>query len=55
MKKIIPYGRHHVDKSDIKSVIQAMKSNNLTQGQRVLDFEKKFANYITHLALTVLQ
>lgn len=45
MKKTIPYGRHYVDKSDIRSVIQAIKSSNLTQGSSVLNFEKKLAKY----------
>ena len=45
MKNIIPYGQHYVDTNDIKSVIKAIKSKNLTQGSRVLEFEKKLARY----------
>ena len=29
---MIPYGKHHIDQDDIKSVIKVLKSDNLTQG-----------------------
>ena len=45
MKKVIPYGQHYVDLADIKSVTQAITSKNLTQGKRVLQFEKKLIAY----------
>jgi UDP-4-amino-4,6-dideoxy-N-acetyl-beta-L-altrosamine transaminase len=38
--KIINYGRQTIDNSDIKSVVKTLKSNYLTQGPKVLEFEK---------------
>ena len=42
----IPYGKHNITEEDIESVITVLKSNNLTQGPTILEFEKKFANYV---------
>ena len=36
---LISYGRHSIDKTDIKSVSKALKSNFLTQGSLVKKFE----------------
>ena len=44
--KIIPYGRQSIEKDDIDAVINTLKSDFLTQGPKVLEFEKKFADYI---------
>jgi len=44
--KIIPYGRHHVTDDDIQSVAEVLKSDWLTQGPKVGEFEKAFAEYI---------
>ena len=46
MLKKIPYGKHYIDHDDIKSVISALKSNNLTQGPLVEEYEEKFAKYV---------
>ena len=35
------YGRQHIDNNDIKSVIRVLKSNFLTQGPTVTEFEKE--------------
>ena len=43
---MIPYGKHHIDKKDIKSVIKVLKSNNLTQGPLISAFEKKVSKYV---------
>ena len=37
----IPYGRHHIDKDDLKSVIEVLNSDYLTQGNKVVLFENK--------------
>ena len=37
---MISYGRQSIDKSDILSVVSALKSGNITQGPQVLKFEK---------------
>ena len=44
--KIIPYGRQSIEKDDIDAVVNTLQSDFLTQGPRVLEFEKKFADYI---------
>ena len=44
--KVIPYGCHQITKSDIDAVVNVLKSEFLTQGPKVIDFEKAFANYI---------
>ena len=42
MKKIIPYGKQTIDEDDINTVIQTLKSDYLTQGPKVLEFEESF-------------
>ena len=44
--KIIPYGRQSIEQDDIEAVVNTLQSDFLTQGPRVLEFEKKFADYI---------
>ena len=43
---IIPYGKQNITKDDIKVVIAALKSDFLTQGPRIKEFEDHFANYV---------
>lgn len=38
---MIPYSRHIVDDQDIKSVLKTLKSNFLTQGKKLIDFENR--------------
>ncbi len=45
MKRPIPYGHQWIDKSDIQAVIQALKSDWITQGPKVREFERKAAKY----------
>lgn len=42
----IPYGRQHITDEDIKAVIETLKSDYLTQGPRIAEFEEAFAAYI---------
>lgn len=42
---MIPYGSQFIDKNDINEVVKVLKSNYLTQGPKVEDFEKKLAKY----------
>lgn len=42
----IPYGRQHITQEDIDVVIENLKSDYLTQGPKILEFEKAFADYI---------
>ena len=46
MKKIIPYGRHNITEDDISSVVEVLKSSNLTQGPKIQEFENMFAEYV---------
>ena len=43
--KIIPYGRQWVDKSDIREVIKVLKSDWLTQGPKIKEFEDALCDY----------
>lgn len=42
---MIPYGQQFIGKGDIKEVIKALKSDWLTRGPKVLEFEKALAKY----------
>ena len=44
--KIIPYGRQDITDEDINSVIETLKSDFLTQGPKVKEFEEKFAESV---------
>jgi UDP-4-amino-4,6-dideoxy-N-acetyl-beta-L-altrosamine transaminase len=46
MEKPIPYGRQHITEDDIQAVVDVLKSDFLTQGPAILEFEKEFARYI---------
>ena len=48
MKKIIPYGRQHIDKTDISHVISALSRDKLTTGELTLKFEKKIKTIDLH-------
>lgn len=41
----IPYGLHEIDDNDISAVIEVLKSNTITQGQKVIDFGKALSDY----------
>ncbi|ABZ94483.1 Pyridoxal-phosphate-dependent aminotransferase [Leptospira biflexa serovar Patoc strain 'Patoc 1 (Ames)'] len=42
---MIPYGKQNINEADINSVIEVLKSDFLTQGPVVEDFEKAIAGY----------
>jgi UDP-4-amino-4,6-dideoxy-N-acetyl-beta-L-altrosamine transaminase len=44
--KAIPYGRQNITQQDINVVIAALKSDYLTQGPKIIEFEKAFAEYV---------
>lgn len=46
MPTIIPYGKQHITEEDIQSVVVALKSDFLTQGPKIKEFEEAFAQYI---------
>jgi UDP-4-amino-4,6-dideoxy-N-acetyl-beta-L-altrosamine transaminase len=43
---MISYGRQHITQEDIDAVIATLQSDYLTQGPKIGEFEKKFAEYI---------
>ncbi|MDP5081492.1 MAG: UDP-4-amino-4,6-dideoxy-N-acetyl-beta-L-altrosamine transaminase [Winogradskyella sp.] len=42
----IPYGRQNITEEDIKVVVETLKSDYLTQGPKIAEFETDFAKYI---------
>lgn len=42
----IPYGRQDISNDDIQAVISTLKADFLTQGPKVQEFEKAFADYV---------
>ena len=67
--KAIPYGHQHITDGHIHAVIETLKSDYLTQGTKIIEFEQAFARYVgakyavavsnatagLHLAATALQ
>ncbi len=43
---MIPYGKQFISEEDIAAVTESLKSNYLTQGPKISEFEEKFAQYI---------
>ncbi len=44
--KPIPYGRQHITQQDIDWVVETLQSDFLTQGPKIQEFEKAFADYV---------
>ncbi|MDE7402208.1 MAG: UDP-4-amino-4,6-dideoxy-N-acetyl-beta-L-altrosamine transaminase [Muribaculaceae bacterium] len=42
----IPYGRQHITDEDIAAVTETLRSDFLTQGPKVTEFEEAFAKYV---------
>ena len=42
---IIPYGRHWIDENDIQAVAEVLRSDRVTQGPKVEEFEKALSEY----------
>lgn len=45
-RKSIPYGRQHITQEDVDSVVDTLRSDYLTQGPKIKEFEDNFAEYI---------
>jgi len=43
--KYLPYGLHWIDEDDIQEVLKVLRSDWITQGPKVKEFEEKLANY----------
>ena len=46
MNNPIPYGRHNITEEDIEAVVSTLKSDYLTQGPKIAEFEEGFAAYV---------
>ena len=46
ISKPIPYGRQCITDGDIQAVIETLKSDYLTQGPKIKEFEAAFAEYV---------
>lgn len=46
MPMLIPYGRQSIDEDDIKAVVEVLRSDWLTTGPKVEEFEKVVAEYL---------
>lgn len=44
--KFIPYGKQHIDQADIDAVIEVLKSDYLTTGPKIKEFDDKLADYV---------
>src|SRR5690606_36401110 len=44
--QVIPYGRQNITDADIDAVIEALKSDYLTQGPKIKEYEDNFAKYV---------
>lgn len=42
----IPYGRQSIDEDDIRAVVEVLKSDFLTTGPKIQQFEKRVADYV---------
>lgn len=46
IEKVIPYGRQYITDDDIQAVVETLRSDYLTQGPKITEFEKVFAEYV---------
>ncbi|MDR2010295.1 MAG: UDP-4-amino-4,6-dideoxy-N-acetyl-beta-L-altrosamine transaminase [Bacteroidales bacterium] len=42
----IPYGRQNITAEDLRSIMDTLQSDFLTQGPKILEFERDFAQYV---------
>ncbi len=45
MERFIPYGRQSIDEDDISEVVKVLKSDFITQGPKIQEFENRLADY----------
>lgn len=46
LKRFLPYSRQNIDNNDVKKIVEVLKSDFITQGPNINDFEKDFAKYV---------
>ena len=42
---VIPYGRQHIAEEEFRAVVEVLKSDRLTQGPVIEEFERSVAAY----------
>src|SRR5271166_1631819 len=45
-EKLLPYGRQSIDDADIEAVVEVLKSDWLTTGPKIGEFEERFAAWV---------
>jgi perosamine synthetase len=45
-KKLLPYGRQSLDDADVQAVVEVLKSDWLTTGPKIGEFEERFAEWV---------
>jgi len=45
-ERLLPYGHQFVDEYDVKAVVEVLRSDWLTTGPKVVEFEKTFADFV---------
>ena len=45
-EKLLPYGRQSIDEDDIAAVVETLRSDWLTTGPKVNEFEEEFATWV---------
>ncbi|WP_199856411.1 UDP-4-amino-4,6-dideoxy-N-acetyl-beta-L-altrosamine transaminase [Lunatibacter salilacus] len=46
MRTVIPYGKQDISEEDIAAVVKTLRSDFLTQGPKIKEFEEAFARYV---------
>src|SRR5260370_19788852 len=50
---LLPYGRQSIDEDDIQAVVEALRSDWLTTGRKINEFEEAFAAWVReHYAIS---
>ena len=44
--KFYPYSKQTINQKEINAVIKTLKSDFITQGPKILEFEKNFSNFV---------
>ena len=44
--KFYPYSKQTINQKEINAVIKTLKSDFITQGPKIVEFEKKFSNFV---------
>ena len=45
-ERMLPYGRQHVDETDVQAVVEVLRGDWLTNGPTVARFEEAFAAWV---------